>query len=127
MVRRYLRMLREPAETLDRVARQIVDAAYAVHRELGPGFLESVYEEALCVELSARGISFSRQQALTVSYRGRAVGQARMDLIVDEVVVVELKAIAALAPIHVAQTISYLKASRLQLALLINFNVSTLR
>ena len=120
-------MLREPAETLDRVARQIVDAAYAVHRELGPGFLESVYEEALCVELSARGISFSRQQALTVSYRGRAVGQARMDLIVDEVVVVELKAIAALAPIHVAQTISYLKASRLQLALLINFNVSTLR
>jgi GxxExxY protein len=117
----------EPNVELDELARRVIGAAIEVHGVLGPGFLESVYEEALCVELTLRGIQFGRQVPIGVQYKGQTVGDARLDLLVGEKLVVELKAVERLAPIHVAQILSYLKATRLQLGLLISFNVTLLR
>ena len=117
----------EPSEHVDAICHGVIGAAIEVHRVLGPGFLESVYEEALCVELSLRGIPFARQVPVGVAYKGETVGAARLDLLVDECLIVELKAVEIIAPIHVAQVISYLKATRLALGLLITFNVTVLR
>jgi GxxExxY protein len=117
----------EPDAELDRVAHCVIGAALEVHRTLGPGFLEAIYEEALCVELSLRRIPFARQVPIGVDYKGNLVGQARMDLLVDGQLVVELKAIECIAPIHVAQILSYLKAAKLRLGLLITFKVAVLR
>jgi GxxExxY protein len=89
--------------------------------------LESVYESALCVELTLREIPFTRQPTLIVDYKGRRVGEARLDLLVQGRLLVELKATEAIAPIHLAQVLSYLKIARLRLGLLINFNVPELR
>jgi len=104
----------------------VLGAAVEVHRRLGPGFLEGVYEEALCVELRSRRIPFVRQAVITVDYKGHRVGDARLDLLVADRLVVELKAVESLAQIHVAQLLSYLRATRLPLGLLINFNVAVL-
>ncbi|AUX44925.1 hypothetical protein SOCE26_063950 [Sorangium cellulosum] len=117
----------EPGGELDRLARCVIGAAIEVHRTLGPGFLEAIYEEALCVELSLRGIPFARQVPIRVDYKGNLVGHARMDLVVDGQLVVELKATESIAPIHVAQTLSYLKAARLRLDLVMTFKVAVLR
>ena len=94
---------------------------------MGPGFLESVYEQALCLELHDRGVPFEQQAMVTVSYKGRPGGQARLDLLVDKELIVELKAADAQLPIHLSQVVSYLRATGLQLGLLINFNVLILR
>ena len=104
-----------------------IGAAIEVHRVLGPGLLEAVYEEAMCVELGLREIAFRRQMAVGVHYKGRLVGEGRLDLLVADRLVVELKAVERLAPIHIAQTLSYLKAAKLQHGLLITFNVLSLR
>jgi len=117
----------EPDAELDRLAHCVIGAALEVHRTLGPGFLEAIYEEALCVELSLRRIPFARQVPIGVDYKGNLVGQARMDLLVDGQLVVELKAIECIAPIHVAQVLTYLKAARLRLGLLFTFKVAVLR
>jgi GxxExxY protein len=117
----------EPDEQLDDLAATVVDASLAVHRALGPGFLESVYEEALAVELGSRGVPFERQVTAIVKYRGCRVGEGRIDMLIDRQLVVELKAVEALAQIHVAQVISYLKAFEHSLGLLINFNTTLLR
>ena len=117
----------EPAQEFDEFAAVVVDAALEVHRHLGPGFLESVYEEALAVELAIRRVDFQRQVPLALTYKDVPIGQARLDLLVGGCLVVELKAAECLLPIHLAQVLSYLKATRHPLALLINFNVSTLR
>jgi len=109
------------------LARQVIGAAIEVHRALGPGFLESVYEEALCVELGLRRIPFARQVAVGVAYKGTAVGESRLDLLVGGRLIVELKAAESLLPIHSAQVLSYLRATGNQLALLINFNVPVLK
>ena len=101
---------------------QIIAAAIEVHRELGPGFLESIYEEALCIELRHRGIPYERQKSLDVPFRGEIVGECRPDLLVDKAVVVELKAVKAFEPIFFAIVRSYLKAARVDTGLLINFN-----
>jgi GxxExxY protein len=98
-----------------------------VHLQLGPGFLESVYQEALCIELRLRDVPFQEQVPIALQYKGKPVGQARLDLLVADRLLVELKAAESLAPIHVAQLLSYLKATRRPLGLLINFNVSYLR
>ncbi len=119
--------MREPDSKLDQVAHAVIGAAIEVHRTLGPGFLESVYEEALAVELSLRGFGFRRQVPVAVGYKGRPVGEARLDFLVEDSLIVELKAVDELAPIHHAQVISYLKATGHHLALLINFNVPVLR
>ena len=110
----------------NRVTEAIIGAAIEVHKTLGPGFLESIYEEALCVELSLRGIRFARQALVGLDYKGHRIGESRLDLLVEDSVVVELKAVDALAPVHSAQVISYLKATGCRVGLLINFNVRRL-
>jgi GxxExxY protein len=117
----------EPSEHVNQISHRVIGAAIEVHKLLGPGFLESVYEEALAVEFGIRGISFARQVPVAVQYKGQAVGQARLDFLVEGCLIVELKAIELLIPLHEAQVISYLRATRLPLGLLINFNVPVLR
>ena len=119
--------LHEPARETDELAHAVIGAAIEVHRILGPGFLEAVYEQALCVELRLRGIPFERQKPTKVDYKGEYVGEGRLDLLVNDRLVVELKAVRELAPIHTAIVLSYLKATGRRLALLINFNVSRLK
>jgi len=121
------RRYREPDEDVDELARRVIGAAIEVHRHLGPGFLEGVYEEALCLELSLREIPFDRQRPIGVDYKGHLVGQGRLDLLVGDRLLIELKAVDRLAPIHNAQVMSYLKATKLHLGLLINFNVPLLK
>jgi GxxExxY protein len=107
---------------------QIIGAAIEVHRHLGPGLLESAYEECLCYELSRRGISFQRQVAIPLSYKGLKLDCAyRLDLIVEGAVIVELKAIENLDPIHASQLLTYLKTLNKRVGLLINFNVPVLK
>jgi GxxExxY protein len=119
--------LREPTAREDKLAREVIGAAIEVHRALGPGLLESVYEAALVVELTERRIPFVRQAHTELKYKGQPVGEGRLDLLVDEVLVVELKSVEALMPVHVAQVLSYLRASGCRLGLLINFNVDVLK
>jgi GxxExxY protein len=106
---------------------KIINAAVEVHRVLGPGYLESIYEEALSDELNFRKIPFERQKQIAVNYKGQMIGEGRLDLLIDKKVIVELKAVDHLAPIHKAQVLSYLKATNLQVALLINFNTIALK
>jgi GxxExxY protein len=112
---------------LDRLAHEVIGAAIEVHRTLGPGFLESVYEAALTVELGLRSIPFVAQVPIDLVYKGHPVGQGRIDLLVGGRLVVELKAVECLAPIHSAQALSYLRITKHKLALLINFNVPLLK
>jgi GxxExxY protein len=104
----------------------IIGAAMEVHRVLGPGFVEAVYEKALSVELAARDVPFRRQERLAVAYKGQIVGEYAADLVVDNKVIVELKAVRALNEIHEAQLINYLRATDLRVGLLINFGASSL-
>jgi GxxExxY protein len=117
----------EPDRELDRLAHQVIGAAIEVHRQLGPGLLEGVYEKAMCIEFELRGIPFRRQSGVGITYKGRAVGKGKLDLLVGERLIVELKAVEKLAPIHSAQMISYLRMTNRLLGLLINFNVSVLK
>ena len=109
----------------DLVNREITDriiaAAICVHRDLGPGFLESIYEQALAVEFALRGIPFICQKTVTLFYKDHQVGEHRLDFLVEDLIVVELKAISALEDIHFAIGRSYLKATQLQDGLLLNF------
>lgn len=116
----------EAEDEINRLSYSVIGAAIEVHHELGPGFLESTYEEALCIELRLRDMPFVRQPLVTVGYKGHDVGEARLDLLVGGVLVVELKAVDALLPIHSAQVLSYLRATGHHLGLLINFNVRVL-
>jgi GxxExxY protein len=116
----------EPDEGLDRLASEVLGAAIEVHRHLGAGFLESVYERALAIELGLRGLSFRCQAPVIVDYKGHRVSEGYMDLLVADRLIVELKAVEALLPIHGVQLRSYLKASGLSLGLLISFNVPIL-
>ena len=100
---------------------RIIAAAIRVHKELGPGFLEAMYEEALGIELAAAGLAFERQKLLPVFYREHVIGEHRLDFVVEGKVIVELKAISALEDIHFAIVRSYLKAANLHDALLLNF------
>jgi GxxExxY protein len=117
----------EPTAEVNAISHEVIGAAIEVHRLRGAGFLESIYEEALCVELTLRGLRFDRQVPIGVQYKGHDVGEARLDLLVERSLVVELKAVGILAPIHVAQVISYLKATQHRLGLLITFNTAVLR
>jgi len=109
------------------VTHHIIGAAIDVHRELGPGLLESTYEECMCAELRLRSLPFERQVALPVIYKGKPLDCGyRLDLIVEGVIV-EIKAVERVLPVHQAQLLTYLKLKRLPLGLLINFHVATLR
>ena len=119
-------IIEEPSPELDALTRETIGAAIEVHRALGPGFLESIYEEALCLELTERSISFARQVPIAIRYRSRPIGQSQLDLMVGGQLVVELKAVPHLLPIHVAQVLSYLSAAQKPLGLLLNFHVPVL-
>ena len=114
-------------DRLDALTQQIIGAAIAVHRELGPGLLESSYEAWLTFELVERRLRFERQKPLPLVYRGRTLDCGyRIDLLVEEEVVVEVKSVERLEPIHTAQVLSYLRLSSRKVGLLINFNVKWL-
>ena len=117
----------EPSQSIDELARAVIGAAMEVHTVLGAGFLEAVYEQALAIELELRGIPFQRQFPIALTYKGQAVGEARLDFLVGGVLVVELKAVESIHPIHHAQVLNYLKATGHQLGLLMNFNVEHMR
>jgi GxxExxY protein len=119
--------LPEPDLGLNQLAHDVIGAAIEVHRALGPGFLESVYEEALAIELDARVIGYQRQVPVAINYRGQPIAQQRLDFLVGGRLIVEIKAVETLARIHVAQLISYLRTAQRGLGLLINFNVPVLR
>ena len=106
---------------------KIIGAAIEVHREFGPMLLEKIYEEALCIELGLRQLRFDRQKRIDLSYKGHEIGTFFVDIIVENSVIVELKSVANLAPVHEAQLISYLKLAKLGRGLLINFGAATLR
>ncbi len=109
------------------ITRVIIGAAIEVHRALGPGLMESAYEECLCHELRMQQVPFERQRPLPVEYKGALLDCAyRLDLIVADAVVVEVKAVDALLPIHEAQLLTYLKLGGWKVGLLINFNVPVL-
>lgn len=114
-------------DSLNELAGRVIGAALEVHSILGPGYLESVYEEALVRELEIRNISFERQKIVYLSYKGLQVGEGRLDLLIENELIVELKAIECFSTIHIAQALSYLKATQLRLCLLINFNVPSLK
>ena len=110
------------------VTQKIIGAAIEVHRALGPGLLESIYEECMAAELTLQECRFERQRAVPLVYKGNRLGSdLRVDLLVDDVVVVELKAIEKILPIHSAQVITYLRLTEKPYGLLINFNVTHLR
>ena len=105
---------------------KILEAAVTVHKELGPGFLESVYQKAMEVALRHRGFVFDNQKDIRIFFENEEVGCHRLDLIVEGSIIVELKAVKDLEDIHFAQVKSYLKATRLRVGLLLNFNSPTL-
>ena len=116
-----------PVET-GKIARSVVDAAFKVHKTLGPGLLESIYEKCLCYELNKRSIPFKSQVSLPVMYDGvRLDAGLRIDLMVADLIIVELKAVEKMHSLYKAQLLTYLKLTGLRLGLLINFNVPLIR
>lgn len=112
----------------DRAASAVIDAAMIVHKEMGPGLLESIYEECLCRVLSKNNIPFTRQTIFPVFFMGEIIDQSlRLDLLVDDCLVVELKSVEKLSPLHEAQLHTYLKISDKRLGLLMNFNTPLLK
>jgi GxxExxY protein len=110
------------------LSRVIIGACIEVHRELGPGLLESIYEECLTFELINKGLYVERQLELPVLYKGQVLGKTFvMDIVVEEMIVLELKAVQALLPIHEVQLMTYMRMARFKLGLLINFNVELMR
>ena len=111
----------------NQLTEMVIGAAIEVHKEMGAGYLEAAYEAALCHELKLRNIPFERQFTFNLMYKGEPVGEGRLDIFVAKRLIIELKSTDQLLPIHHAQVISYLKSMKVQLALLINFNVRLLR
>ena len=109
------------------ISYKIIGAAIEVHRTLGAGLLESVYEDALCIELDLQNINYERQKLIELNYKGRRISNLVADLIIENSVVVELKSVQALESIHTAQVLTYLKLTNLRTGLLINFNVTVLK
>jgi len=111
----------------DPLTERIIGCAITVHRALGPGLLEATYEEAICIELEDKGLRFSRQVSVPITYRGRLSGEYRPDLVVEETVVVEIKSVERLIGLHQAQLLAYMRILGLPVGLLLNFNGETLR
>jgi len=113
---------------LNTITERIIEAAIEVHKVLGPGLIESAYEECLCRELALRGIGVERQLPLPVEYKGARLDCAyRVDLLVEQSVVVEIKSVSSIEPIHEAQLLTYLKLGGWKLGLIVNFNVPVLK
>jgi GxxExxY protein len=111
----------------DPLTDKIISAAIEVHRQLGPGLLESIYESALCREFDLRGIPYARQLAVPVHYKDEQIGEHRIDLLVADQVVVEIKAVERMDPVFDAQLLSYLRLAGKRVGLLLNFNVHLLK
>ena len=112
----------------DPLTEKIIGFAISIHRDLGPGLLESAYEECLCYEIEQSGLSFRRQSALPIVYKSvRLDCGYRMDIVVENRVIVELKTVERLLPIHEAQMLTYLKLSGIRIGLLLNFNTPVLK
>jgi GxxExxY protein len=120
-------MMHEPGKDLDELAHAVIGAALEVHKHLGPGFLEQTYAKALSIELNQRNIAHENEVPVSLNYKGNPIGDGRLDILVQKKLIIELKAVDQLHPVHHAQVLSYLKATNLQLGLLINFNVSMLK
>ena len=112
---------------LNKITETIIGRAIEVHRHLGPGLLESIYETALCVELDEIGLNYSRQHVLSVLYKKRKIGDFKIDLLIENSVVVELKSVERHDPVFEAQILSYMKLGGFPLGLLINFNSKLLK
>ena len=110
----------------EELSQGIIGAAIDVHRSLGPGFLESFYEEALCIELDILGIPFERQKTIEITYRNQKIGEHRLDLLVDGKLVVELKAVKEIDPIHFTIVRSYVKAATASSGIILNFSTMPL-
>jgi GxxExxY protein len=117
----------EFSEQKDALTEKIIGCAIEVHRQLGPGLLESTYESALCVELELAGLKFQRQSIYPISYKGRVIGEHRIDLIVERAVILEIKSVDRHDPVFEAQLLTYLKITGLHRGLLINFNSRLLK
>jgi GxxExxY protein len=116
------------SESAERAAREVLDAAFQIHTALGPGLLESVYEACLVHDLARKDVPVRRQVPVQISYNGLQLEAGlRLDLLVDEQVIVEIKVVERVVPVHEAQILSYLKLAKLRLGLLINFNVVRLK
>jgi GxxExxY protein len=115
-----------PPDVEDTMTRTI-GACIEVHRHLGPGFLESIYHRAVCIELEERGIAFEKDRALEVVYKGRILQGQRLDIVVESRLVLEVKAVSQLEEIHGSQVVSYLKATGLRAGLLANFNAAVMK
>lgn len=113
---------------INKLSSEIIGAAIEVHKTLGPGLLESAYEQCLCHELNLRELSFESQKPLPVNYKGKRLDCGyRLDIVVDNTIILELKVCEAIMPIHKAQLLTYLKLSDLHLGLILNFNVPVMR
>ena len=113
---------------INELSSKIIGAAIEVHKAIGPGLLESAYEECLCHELRLRGLLFARQKPLPVKYKGKRLDCGyRLDIVVENTIILELKSCDKTEPIHKAQLLTYLKLSGLKLGLLLNFNVSIMK
>lgn len=115
------------SDALKRLTERIIGCAIEVHRELGPGLLEGTYEAALCIELQIAGLSFVRQPVFPVIYKGQVIGEYRLDLIVEDTVIVEIKSVERFDPIFEAQVLTYLRVTGKEVGLLMNFNSRLLR
>jgi GxxExxY protein len=112
---------------LNALATKVIGAGIEVHKQMGPGFPEAAYEEAFCIELELQGIPFRRQVRINLNYKGKHVGEGIIDLLIDERLIIELKSVSQLLPVHEGQLIAYLKMTGLQIGLLMNFNMATLK
>lgn len=124
---RPLRVASPLSVETEKVMRETIGCAIAVHRELGRGFLESIYRAAMAIELTRQGLAFEQEHAIVVNYRGVKIPGQRVDFIIEGQVILELKAVKQFDDAHQAQLISYLKTTGLRAGLLINFNVPLLR
>jgi len=120
-------MFKEINEALNLLTEKIIGSAIEVHKQLGPGLLESVYEEALCCELRERGVNFEKQVVVPIIYKENVIGKCRLDLLVEGEVIIELKAVDRIEPLFEAQVLTYLKITGKRLGLLINFNSTVLK
>jgi len=115
------------SEALKRLTERIIGCAIEVHRQLGPGLLEGTYEAALCIELQIAGLNFVRQPVFPVIYKGQVIGEYRLDLIVEDTVIIEIKSVERFDPIFEAQVLTYLRVTGREVGLLMNFNSRLLR
>ncbi len=118
---------RSGTEALNALTERIIGCAIEVHRQLGPGLLEGTYESALCIELNSAGLQHVRQPIFPVMYKGQVIGEYRLDLIVENLVIVEIKSVERFDPIFEAQVLTYLKVTGKRFGLLMNFNTRLLR